>query len=180
MAKQKQSAKAEGKVRKVSFSEFNPCRPRAKDRPSERVYWVEELVNAGGRNYNDIFEKAATNWAKAMVREKGGDHEEYVELYKNNIPGTPSDTRKMLETLIPMVEKKFSKTLSYEFDEDGDITVEFTAVKAGKKSKAAAATATKSTKKTSKRAVKASDEDDEDEDEDEDTEDDEDEDEDED
>lgn len=147
--------------KKAHFSEFNPCRPMAKGRNSERVFWVEELVNADGRNYTDIFETAAQKWAKAENKRDGSDIEENVELYKSNIPGTPSDTKRMLETLIPMVAKKFSQELSYEFDGDGDITVEFSALS----KKKAAAVATKKVVKA-KVTAKASDEDEEDEDED--------------
>lgn len=162
MAKKQKAEKTEGKARKVSFSEFNPCRARAKGRPSERVYWVEELVNAGGRNIKDIFEKASQNWAKAMVKERGGDHDEFVELYKSNIPGTPSDTKRMLETLIPMIAKKVSQEFTYELDGDNDLTVEFSPLSKKAKAKAEAKPATKTTKKAVKAAAK--DEEDEDED----------------
>lgn len=174
MAKSKakvQEDKPTKKARKTTFSEFNPCRPMAKGRNSERVFWVEELVNANGRNYKDIFETAAGKWAKAENRRDGSDIEENVELYKNNIPGTPSDTKRMLETLIPMVAKKFSQEFSYEYDEDGDITVEFSAL-SGKK--AAAAKATKSTTKKAATKVKAADEDEDEDSDDEDEDDDED------
>jgi hypothetical protein len=164
-SKVKAEAKAEKGVSKRTFNEFNPCRPMARGRNSERVFWVDELVQANGRHYKDIFETAAKKWAKAENKRDGSDIDENIDLYKNNIPGTPSDTKRMLETLIPMVAKKFGRTLSYEFDEDGNITVEVGAATKTKKSK----TEAKSTKKSSKKAaVKAADEDEDEEDEDED------------
>lgn len=155
-----------------SINEFNPCRPTAKGRPSERLFWVDELITSRKRDFKDAFETAAKRWAKAAVRAEADgveDVESGIELYKANIPGTRKNTEWLLETVvIPAIEKKFGRESSYTMTDDGLLT--FTVgdeVSTKKKSK-------KAEPKKSKKAVKAK-ADDEDEDEDEDDESDEDE-----